>query len=330
MQALELHLDMGAHILLAPPCHLCDESESVKMRRLFDLAGEAAFVAGQIVPPQEGLIEAGGSLSYDDYYQMILKEARFLEKEAVSMIFMTDFPDVLSAKCALYAIREGSTLPVCAGFKLDAEEQSIKKALSLLVTLQALDVSAVGVTGMDIEDSLALLAEMQAFATVPLFSICEASEFVTPEDYGDYISSFVNQKCAIVGLLDKSAAYTASAMKATWQLSPLAPDFPLLNAVSSCDETMFLDFSGHVVSRQKPLIEIKSEELSEVKQALMLFNKLGVAPVSFNIKDIDVLRHAIMHYAGRPAVRSDEYGEILARELGAFVLTEETKETDDK
>jgi len=176
---------------------------------------------------------------------------------------------------------------------------------------------------------LELLAEMQAFATVPLFSVCKASESVTPEDYGDYISSFVNQKCALVGLLDKSAAYTASAMKTMWQLSPLAPDFPLLNAVSSCDETMFLDFSGHVVSRQKPLIEIKTEELEEVKQALMLFNKPGAAPVSFSIKDIDVLRYAIMHYAGRPAVRSDEYGEILARELGAFVMQEE-KETDDK
>ena len=115
-----------------------------------------------------------------------------------------------------------------------------------------------------------------------------------------------------------------------WQLSPLAPDFPLLNAISSSDEAMFLDFSGHVVSRQKSMIEIKTEELSEVTQALTLFNKAGAAPVSFSIKDIDVLRHAIMHYAGRPAVRSDEYGEILARELGAFVLTEETKESNDK
>ena len=260
----------------------------------------------------------------------MLKQARFLEKEAVSMIFMTDFPDVLSAKCALYAIKEGSSLPICAGFSLVQGEQNIKKALSMLITLQAMDISAVGVTGMDIEDSLELLAEMQAFATVPLFAVCKASDFITPEDYGDYISSFVNQKCAMIGLFDKSAAFTASAMKAMWQLSPLAPDFPLLNAISSSDEAMFLDFSGHVVSRQKSMIEIKTEELSEVTQALTLFNKAGAAPVSFSIKDIDVLRHAIMHYAGRPAVRSDEYGEILARELGAFVLTEETKESNDK
>jgi len=60
-----------------------------------------------------------------------------------------------------------------------------------------------------------------------------------------------------------------------------------------------------------------------------LFNKPGAAPVCFNIRDIDVLRYAIMHYAGRPAVRSDEYGEILAKELGAFIFQEQSENSAD-
>ena len=83
---------------------------------------------------------------------------------------------------------------------------------------------------------------------------------------------------------------------------------------------MFLDFKGKVVGQHKQLLEIKTEKEEELRQALVLFNRPGAAPVCFHIRDIDLLEYAITHYAGRPAVKSDEYGEITAKELGAIIL----------
>jgi len=321
-------VEAGAHVLLAPPADACDAAEEARLAAVFKAAADKAFVAGRIAAPKEGLAESGGTLSYEECYSRVLRQAKFLEKMGVSIIFLTDFTDILTAKCALYATREGTQLPVCVGFTQQAGEAGVKCALSLLITLQAAEVSAAGVTGMDIQDALELLSDIQGFATVPLFAVGIAGQYLLPEDYEDYVPSFVHQKCAMLGLVDQGPAFTAAMTKAIWQLSPLSPDFPMLNAVSSVNETVFLDFHGKIVGKNRQLLEIKTEKLEEIKQALTIFNRPGAAPVCFHIKDIDVLRYAIMHYAGRPAVRSDEYGEILARELGAFVLTE--RETEQK
>lgn len=241
------------------------------------------------------------------------------------MIFMTDFSDIVTAKCALYAIREACDLPVCVGIRLVEEENAIHRALSLLVSMQALGVCAVGCTNMPIDDAMDLLSEMQAFTTVPLFALSDPGRYLEPEDYEDYIPSFVHQKCAILGLSDGGPSFSAAASKVLWQHSPLRPDFPKLNAICSEDEVMFLDFAGKVVSENKHYLEIKTEKGEELEQALSLFNRPGARPVCFEIKDIDLLEYAIMHYAGRPAVRSDEYGEITAEEYGALVLKPEKK-----
>ena len=269
-----MHIEAGAHILLAPPCGCCDEAEEELLKQIFACASDKAFVAGQIQSPKESLQESGGSLSYETYYASVLKQAKFLEQSGVSFIFLTDFTDVQLAKCAFYALREATALPVCAGFSVRNDEKGLKQAMSLLVTLQSLGASAVGITGEDIEETLELLSELQGFATVPLFTLCCASGYLEPEEYGDYVSSFVNQKCALLGLYQKGPAFTAAATKALWQLSPLAPDFPLLHAVASKTETIFLDFNGNIVGKNRQLVEIKTEEMQEIVQALSLFNRV--------------------------------------------------------
>ena len=165
-----------------------------------------------------------------------------------------------------------------------------------------------------------ILTELQAFTTVPLFSLAESGCCLRPESYSDYIPSLVHAKCAMTGLLHSSPAYTAAGVKGGWQFAPLRPDFPVVNAISSRDSALFYDFSGKAVSRNRAQIEIKTEKKTEMEQALALFNQPGTAPVCFSVRDIELLEYAVMHYAGRPAVRSDEYGEITAKELGALVL----------
>ncbi len=314
------HVQTGAHILVAPVCQRLNDEDEAILDVLFEAAADKAFVAGQIQSTSEDLSD---DEAYQDYYDQVLRQATWLENQEVSMIFLTDFSDTVATKCAIYAIREVCSLPICAGIKVGCDEGAIKKAISLLITLQALDVCAVGCTNMLLDDTLDILTEMQAFTTVPLFSLSNPGNYLEPEDYGDYIPSFVHQKCAMIGLTGGGPAFSASASKALWQLCPLRPDFPVLNAICSQNEIMFLDFSGKIISQNKQLLEIKTESGAELEDALAIFNQPGTRPVCFEIKDIDLLEYAIMHYAGRPAVKSDEYGEITAKEFGALVIKPE-------
>ncbi|MBR5236191.1 MAG: hypothetical protein IKW06_02305 [Clostridia bacterium] len=313
------YVEAGAHILLAPVCYNMDEEDEKTLKTLMQAASDKAFVAGQIAAPCDSLAEVGGTLIYDAYYDEVMEQAAWLSDQGVSMIFLNGFFDACTAKCAAYAVREADMdMPICAGISTT----NIPAALSILITLQSLNICAFGCTDMDIDDALEVLSELQAFTTVPFYALTKGGMFLSPDMYGVYIASFVNQKCALFGIEKKSPAYVAEASKATWQLSPLAPDFPMVHAICSQNEIMFLDFQGKIVSQNKQLIEIKTENDDELLQALELFNRPGAAPVCFNIKDIDLLEYAISHYAGRPAVRSDEYGEITAKEFGAYVIKE--------
>ncbi len=322
-RAIEEHVQTGANLLLAPVCQHLNKEEEAMLDVIFEAASDKAFVAGQIPAPAEPLSD---DECYQAYYEFVLRQAQWLEQMDVSMIFLTDFSDPISARCAVLAVREATPLPICAGIRLEDDEKSLRRGVSLLITLQALEVCAVGCTGMYIDDALHVLTELQAFATVPLFAISHPGQYLEPEDYGDYIPSFVHQKCAMIGLSAGRPAFSAAASKEIWQLSPLKPDFPVLNAICSQDEVMFLDFSGKIISQNKQLLEIKTEKGEELEQVLELVNRPGTGPVCFNIRDIDLLEYAITRYAGRPAVKSDEYGEITAKEFGALVLESETKE----
>jgi len=320
----EEQLDAGAHILIAPPFEIMDETEEAQFEELLEIAGTRSFVAGQLLmPPVDE-----DDFDYDALYEQVFNQAKWLEEMGASLLFVNGCHDLVATKCALYAIREASlTMPVCAGITLPDEEASISKAISLLITLQALGVSAFGCSYMDLEASLSVLSELQAFTTVPLFCIAEPGSFLEPYVYADYVTSMVHYKCAMIGLNSDRTAYTSEAYKVIWQHMPLAPDFPMLNAICSQNVPMFLDFQGKIVSNQKQLIEIKTEKEDELEKILPIINKENAAPVCFYIRDIDLLEYAIMHYAGRPAVCSDEYGEITAKELGALILSEAPTQT---
>ncbi len=320
LSILEEYVQAGANLLLAPAFGRFNEEDEAVLETFFGAAEDCAFVAGQIEAPD---MEFADDEAFDAYYESVVRQAAYLDKMEVSMIFLTNVRDAVSAKCAWYAIREATSLPVCVGICVGEDDDSIRRAVSLLITLQALDVCAVGCTGMYIDDALSVLSELQAFATVPLFAMSNPGAFLTPEEYSDYLPSFVHQKSAMLGLTSGSPAFVAAASKGVWQYSPLRPDFPTINAVCSANEIMFLDFSGKIVGKNKQLLEIKTEKEDELKQAMALFNQPGTTPVCFNIKDIDLLEYAILHYNGRPAVKSDEYGEITAKELGAMVLESE-------
>ncbi len=317
----EEHMDAGAHVLIAPPVKDMDSEEADTILDLLDIVADQGFVAGQIS------LSVVKDFEYEALYEWVLSRTMWLDNQGVSMVFLTDCADVVSARCAIRAIREAVfDMPICVGVSVLDAEENLQEAISMLIALQPLGVTAFGISHMDVEDTLSVLSELQAFTTVPLFSLADSGKFLTPEVYGDYVPSLVHNKCAAVGLSGASPALTAAATKEIWQLAPFRPDFPMLNAVCSKKQALFLDFGGKVVSAGKQMLKIKTEKMDEIKQILPVINQDDAAPVCFHIKDIDVLEYAISRYNGRPAVCSDEYGEITAKELGALIMSEEKVE----
>ena len=48
----------------------------------------------------------------------------------------------------------------------------------------------------------------------------------------------------------------------------------------------------------------------------------GTPPICFKSKELGVLERAMKIFPGRVAVKSDEYGEIAAKEYGALIINQ--------
>ena len=176
--------------------------------------------------------------------------------------------------------------------------------------------------GTNADDTLEVLSQMKEFAAVPLFALPTVSEFMTPEDFADYIPEYVGNKCTITGTANGGPAYTAAVSKALWQIEPFKPDFHSVSAITGLSGVLFYDFKNQAISENKQMIEISIENEKEVEKIIKKLIEAKSPPVCFKSKDLDALELAVKLYPGRPAVRSDEYGEIAAKEYGALVLSE--------
>lgn len=286
-----------------------------------------------ITPPKEKTCFSGGTLSYEEYYNLIKKEAAFLHENApASMVFLLGFQTLPETKYAIYALKEISDLPICVllDFKGDTNLSDDFQVASATITLQSLGISAIGVMADDCDTTLDILLDMKEFASVPLLAFPGANTQITPSEYAEYAHDFINNKC-VMFCAGKGTDFrhTAQIAKELWQLEPFMPDFPLVNAVCGKQEIYFMDFHDRVISTNKNLIEINLESITKLSEVDAVMQKLvdaGLPPVCFKTKEIDILEHAIKLYPGRAAIISDEYGEITAKEYGAVIMTEQKGE----
>ncbi len=324
----EFYLDeteRGANVLFAPDFNVCENSEET-LKKVVEAAGEVAFTTCCISPLEGGLTLYGGKNTYDEYYNQILTTAKKCYDAGVSFLILGGFTNLTEAKCAVLAAKEACPLPICIGLSFDDEiklENEIDPAKAI-ITLQALEVNSVGVVGgTNADDTLEVLSQMKEFAAVPLFALPTVSEFMTPEDFADYIPEYVGNKCTIVGTANGGPAYTAAISKVLWQIEPFKPDFHSVSAVTGISGVLFYDFKNQAISENKQMLEISIENEKEVENLITKLIETKSPPVCFKSKDLDALELAVKLYPGRPAVRSDEYGEIAAKEYGALVLPEE-------
>lgn len=321
-------IEAGANCLIAPTYLYKTKKEKLTaIQKTINAAQEKVFVCGAVSEPSEKTFVSGGERSFDDFYQEIKNEVSFLYENApISMLFLFGFRTLAEAKYAVFAAKEVCDLPICVllDFKEDTQLSDGFDITTSVITLQSLGISALGITADDCDVALDILLDMKEFSSVPLFVVPGANEFIKPSEYAEYAHDFVNNKCVMFCAgKGTDARFTAHIAKELWQLEPFSPDFPTVNAVCGKNQAYFMDFSGQVVGKNKTLLEIdmesmtKPEEADEIVKTLL---KNGLPPVCFKTKDIEVLERAIKLFPGRPAVRSDEYGEITAKEYGAVIL----------
>ena len=320
----EEEMERGANVLFAPDSFVCDKGTN--LNDVVTAAGEKAFTASLITPVKGGLKLYGGENTYAEYYEKIRLAAEKCYKAGISFIILGGFTNLTEIKCAVLATKEACPLPVLAGLKFDDEiklESNIDPAKAI-ITLQALDINGVGVYDAEnADDALEAISQLKEFAAVPLFAIPKVSEFMTPEDFADYMGEYAGNKCALVGTANGKAAYTAALSKALWQTEPFRPDFHSINAVTGMSDILFYDFKNNTIGENKRILEISLETEKEAEEVVSKLISSQSPPVCFKSKDLDALEMALKLYPGRPAVKSDEYGEIAAKEFGALVLPEE-------
>lgn len=317
----EDHMECGANILIAPT-HLADSKNEKEelIKRTQSIADDKVFVAGEV-----RLCDFPYDDDFEDYRNTISSEVEFLKNAGVSMIFLNGADMLIKAKCAVLAAFEATELPVCVGFTFtdDGLLSDGTNPLCALITVQAMGVAAIGcVFETDIDVAMEIFGTMGDFTTVPLYVYSDA-EFLTPEIFADYIPNLVNYKCAMLGISKKSTlSHYIEMSKTLWQFKPLMPDFEEINAVCSKKDIVFMDFKGNIVGENKNILEIKIEdEHTDIYKLLDIVNSENSGAVCFCVKDMDILDTLLCEYHGRPLIKSDEYGEIAAKEKGAMVLT---------
>ncbi len=328
-EELKEHVECGANFLIAPTYLFDSFEDKVSAQKKTEAVFEkGAFVSNGVMPLKEGMIYSGGELCFDDYYDKIKSEISYLYKNSPgAALFLLDFCTLSEAKCAVYAAKEVMDLPICVllNFKGKSTLEDGFDPQSAVITLQSLGISALGIMAEDCDAVLDILLDMKEFASVPLFAMPDTNSSFKPHEFSQYASDYVANKCVMFGAgKGATPAHTAQIAKELYFLSPFMPDFPTVNAACGKSGICFLDFENRPIGKNRKIIEIDLNSLTDIDEADMVIEKLieaGTPPVLFNCDEIDVVERVVKLYPGRAAVKSDEYGEITAKEYGALVLS---------
>lgn len=329
-EAFGAHIEAGANIIVAPTyLYNSEKSKKKSLEETAKVAGEKVFVAGAVWANPEKTVFSDGMLSYDTYYKIIKDQVKFIyETCPVAIMFLMGFDTLAEAKYAVYAAKEACDLPVC--LCLDFKDKTVLSdgydIPTAVITLQSLGISALGIQADTPDTVFDILLEMKEFSSVPLFAIPDANDHIAPYEFAEYAHDYVNNKCVMFACgKNTDERFTAEIAKELWQAEPFMPDFPTVNAVCGKNNIFFMDFENKVIGKNKKLIEIDLKGLtedSEIDEMILKIKSAGFPPVCFTSKELGVLERAMKVYPARVAIKSDEYGEIAAKEYGAVILNQ--------
>lgn len=216
-----------------------------------EAAGPEGFVAGDLAPTGQ-FIKPLGELSFEQAVEIYKEQVQGLLEGGVDFFVIETMMDIQEARAALLAVKETCDLPVCVSMTFNEDGRTLTGTdpATAVITLQSLGADAIGCncsTGP--EKMLAFIAEMRAYAKVPLIAKPNAglpklvdgqTVFdMDAEAFGTYIEAFIEAGVAAIGgCCGTSPAYIEQIRKNAEGLKPAVPQNKPFSAVTSARQTL--------------------------------------------------------------------------------------------
>lgn len=293
-------------------------------------AGNARIPVGGCIGPSGLFLSPLGEDGFDSIYEVYREQIRALSKAGADFLMIEDQCSLADMRAAVLAART-SNLPVFAALSVDSSGHTLTGCtlLSAVITLQAMGVEAVGLSGSSPEAMKGPLREAYPHACVPLIARPDAGD-LTPEAFGEIVLELTRCGAAIVGGGGSASPEHIAAAARQLPSSPIGflpnpaeiPEEDTDCMAAAIEGEVF--FLGHDIILSEPfpcssrladdMIDLEDEPVNAVlvrvesmNDALLLAvqGKMARLPIAVQCDSAPVLDAVLRYFQGRLLVDSD-------------------------
>lgn len=213
-----------------------------------------AYVALDIGPIGE-LIEPMGTLCFDRAYEIFKRQVVQGVKSGADLILIETMTDLYETKAAVLAAKENSSLPVIATMSFEKDHRTFTGCLpsSMAITLEGLGVDGLGINcSLGPSEIYPIVEELlkwtnipilvQANAGLPVVRNNETYFDVSPEEFADIVTKFVNLGVRMVGgCCGTNPEYIRCIKEKIQDLKPIPISYKKISALCSPSNTVLID-----------------------------------------------------------------------------------------
>ncbi len=292
------------------------------------VAGPAGVLVGGDVSPAGVMIQPYGEATFEELYQIYEEQIQALKKAGVDFIILETQMSLADMRAGVLAAKKAG-LPVFVTMTAEENGRSIMgtKPLSVLLTLQAMGASAIGLNCSTGPDQMeALLKDLLPHASVPLIAKPNAGKpkaenschyDLTPEQFAEDMARMFQFG---VGILGGCCGTTPQHIKAlhdriqgqSFHIPSQEPDH-FAAAIES--EAFFLsddialskpipctyDLSDDLIDLEDEQINVALVEINSQEDADILIENAGMTrlPIDILVHDLSVLEYTLRNFQGR-------------------------------
>ena len=330
-----------------------DKVEEINTR-LFNITKQNAQAAGVPVigtlGPSGRFIPPFGESDFDSLYDQYRAQIRVLEENGADGFLLQDQTSLADMRAAVLAART-TDLPIFVTLAVDASGHTVTgcSLLPCLITLQAMGVEAVGLSGtLSPEEMLPFFEDILPHTQIPLLAQPNirhprGQDYLPPRQFAQEMKALLQTGVSILGGSEGvSPAHVAQLKQqiAGIPLPPFLPEEADCYAASTETQVFFLrdtlEFSEPLecsINLGEDLIDLDDEqsnvalvEIHSVDDALLLAEQghMSRLPLAVQAESLPVLDAALRYFQGRLIVSSDclierEHIEARAAKYGAIV-----------
>ena len=281
---------------------------------------------GLFVPPL-------GEADFDDIYDCYREQVRALEEGGADFLFVESQTSLADMRAAVLAART-TNLPVFVSIMVDSSGRTLTggSLLPTIITMQAMDVDAVGLNGsLTPDEMLPILKEVLPHASVPILMRPSAKQadgtLLSPDEFASGIRGLLLAGASIVGGCHGTGpAYVAELKKKVERFAPLykgaAVDYEDADNYAAAIETeafflgddiVFSDPIPCSIGLGDDLIDLDDEqvnaalvELHSMDDVMLLteHSTMTRLPIAIHTESQTILDAALRYFQGRLIIDS--------------------------